>query len=157
MEGFLYVFKLILGFDILVNHIDRVKGQDWLEFCHIPSPVIPIITREQQFAEKIHAYTLPRDGKINSRVKDLLDLILLLESIDFEIEKCRVALKVIFKTRATHPLPIDLIAPPHEWKDFFQKLATECGLNPESQHAFELVNSFYKKNSGLNLHFSILA
>ena len=33
-----------------------------------------MITREQQFAEKTHAYTLPR-SVANSRVKDLVDLV----------------------------------------------------------------------------------
>jgi hypothetical protein len=38
-----------------------------------------MIAREQQFAEKIHAYTLPRNAA-NSRVKDLVDLALLIGS-----------------------------------------------------------------------------
>lgn len=133
-----------LGLDILVNPIDRIKGQDWLGFCNIPSPIMPLIAREQQFAEKIHAYTLPRDGRLNSRVKDLVDLILLLDSGGFDIEKCKIALKAIFKARETHSLPSTLMAPPHEWEELFQKLARECVLDPDLKRAFEIVNSFYE-------------
>ena len=38
-----------------------------------------MIGREQQFAEKLHAYTLPRNSA-NSRVKDLVDMALLIGS-----------------------------------------------------------------------------
>jgi len=38
---------------------------------------VQLIAREQQFAEKIHAYTLPRSAT-NSRVKDLVDMALLI-------------------------------------------------------------------------------
>jgi hypothetical protein len=41
--------------------------------------MIPIISQEQQFAEKVHAYTLPRKTP-NSRVKDLVDILLLIEN-----------------------------------------------------------------------------
>ncbi len=146
LDGKLFVrFQIDIGLDILVNHVDRIKGSDWLEFCNIPSPMMPMITREQQFAEKIHAYSLPRDGKINSRVKDLIDLVLLLGSADFDIDKCKIALTTIFATRGTHLLPNSLIAPPHGWRDLFQKLAIECGLNPDLTHAFEMTNGFYER------------
>lgn len=146
LDGKLFVrFQIDIGLDILVNHVDKIKGKDWLDFCDIPSPLMPMITREQQFAEKIHAYTLPRNGKINSRVKDLIDLVLLLGSGGFSLEKCRIALKVIFKARGTHLLPGILLAPPPQWSDLFQKLAKECGLNPELMHAFDQVNNFYEQ------------
>src|ERR1039457_7177661 len=42
----------------------------------IATSSVRMIAREQQFAEKIHAYTLLRSAQ-NSRVKDLVDLALL--------------------------------------------------------------------------------
>jgi hypothetical protein len=39
-----------------------------------------MISREQQFAEKLHAYTRPRTDRDNSRVKDLVDLLLLVRT-----------------------------------------------------------------------------
>jgi len=43
-------------------------------------PEFRMISREQQFAEKLHAYTRPRTDRDNSRVKDLVDLLLLMRT-----------------------------------------------------------------------------
>jgi len=51
----------------------------WLGFAGIPPSRVQVIAREQQFAEKLHAYTLPRNSA-NSRVKDLVDMALLIGS-----------------------------------------------------------------------------
>lgn len=63
--------------DICLEPFDLLIGKGWLDFCGIPKPVFTTISCEQQCAEKIHAYTLPREGGFNSRVKDLVDIILL--------------------------------------------------------------------------------
>jgi hypothetical protein len=41
-----------------------------------------------KFAEKLHAYTLPRQGRPNARVKDLVDLVLL--SVSGTLDAARV-------------------------------------------------------------------
>jgi len=55
-------------------HLPRLAG-----FAGIQSPRVQMISRQQQFAEKIHAYTLPRNSQ-NSRAKDLVDMVLLVGS-----------------------------------------------------------------------------
>jgi hypothetical protein len=52
-----------------------------------------MIAREQQFAEKIHAYTLPRNAA-NSRVKDLVDLALLIGSGGLDKQRIMEALRL---------------------------------------------------------------
>jgi hypothetical protein len=54
-----------------------------LGFADIPTAQVQVITCEQQFAEKVHAYTLARTGA-NSRVKDLVDLASLIKSAGLE-------------------------------------------------------------------------
>ncbi|MCB1119259.1 MAG: nucleotidyl transferase AbiEii/AbiGii toxin family protein [Chlamydiia bacterium] len=145
VDGRLFVrFQIDIGLDILVSHIEKVKGNDWLEYCGIPSPILSVITEEQQFAEKIHAYTLPRDGRVNSRVKDLTDLLLLLEKRKFDLASCKQVLQTVFRVRGTHPLPEKLLPPPDHWENIFQKMAKECGINPEITHAFARVNNFFQ-------------
>jgi hypothetical protein len=122
-----------------------VKGSDWLDFCDIPSPVMSMITEEQQFAEKIHAYTLPRDGRQNSRVKDLVDLLLLLDRPGFDLNACYEALHTVFRVRGTHHLPDNLLPPPDQWEVHFQKMAFECGLDPNMIDAYIKVDSFFQK------------
>ena len=68
----------------------------------------------------------------NSRVKDLVDLALLIRS-----DKLRIlnALQVTFERRRTYDLPADLAPPPAAWRLPFEAFAKECGL----QHDFETV------------------
>ena len=63
--------------DVVILPLETVECQDWLGFAGIEKPRVRMISREQQSAEKIHAYTLPRSSP-NSRVKDLVDLALLI-------------------------------------------------------------------------------
>jgi len=41
IDGRLFVrFQLDVGLDVVVNKVDRMKGNDWLDFCDIPSPLL---------------------------------------------------------------------------------------------------------------------
>ncbi len=40
--------------------LEILQGGDWLEFVGIPRPQFVAVSREQQWAEKLHAYTRPR-------------------------------------------------------------------------------------------------
>ncbi len=146
IDGKLFVrFQLDVGGDVIVDSIENIRGIDWLGFCGIPSPTISMISVEQQFAEKLHAYTLPYDDKVNSRVKDLIDMILLLKMKDLQSENVLIALQKVFKVRDTHPLPVKLIDPPNEWQTQFVALAAECGLQQDMKGGFEKVVHFYEK------------
>ena len=86
-----------------------------------------MIGREQQFAEKIHAYTLPRNTA-NSRVKDMVDMALLIVSGGLDKQRILDALRLTFERRGTHDLPAGLVPPPADWHIPFRALAKECGL-----------------------------
>jgi hypothetical protein len=51
-----------------------LEGSDLLEFANIPRVRFPVYPVAQHLAEKLHAYTLPRD-QVNTRVKDLVDMV----------------------------------------------------------------------------------
>lgn len=103
-----------------------------------------MISVKQQFAEKLHAYTLPRQG-INTRVKDLLDMILLARIRTFNLTTLKEALGLVFKIRNTHSLPFTINPPPAEWQLPFDKLARECALSLSLDNAFEETASIYNK------------
>src|SRR5260370_39224027 len=46
--------------DVVMRPLETIVCRDWLGFAGIESSRVLMIAREQQFAEKIHAYTLPR-------------------------------------------------------------------------------------------------
>ena len=73
-------FHLGVGIgDPVMKPLETVEGRDWLQFAGIAAPPFWTIPQVQQFAEKLHAYALPRSTP-NSRVKDLIDLLLLIRS-----------------------------------------------------------------------------
>jgi hypothetical protein len=45
--------------DAVMEHLETVECREWLEFAGIKGPRVWMIPREQQFAEKLHAYTPP--------------------------------------------------------------------------------------------------
>ncbi|MBL0156834.1 MAG: nucleotidyl transferase AbiEii/AbiGii toxin family protein [Bryobacterales bacterium] len=113
-------------------------------FAGIEASRVRMIGREQQFAEKIHAYTLPRDGT-NSRVKDLVDLALLIGSSELDQPRLLDALILTFERRGTHELPADLFPPPANWLIPFQALALECGLPNDLAAVFAGVREYFEE------------
>lgn len=142
--GKLFVrFQLDVGADVVVDQVEQIKGVDWLEFCEVKAPIIPTISIEQQLAEKIHAYSLPRGDRINSRAKDLVDMVLLLNMREIKREQFQTVLETVFKARNTHSLPKSLTLPPSEWEIAFREMATECGIAHDMRLNFEKVSLFY--------------
>ncbi len=65
--------------DALSGQPERLTGDDLLAFAGRAPVQVVAISKTQQFAEKAHAYTLPWADRENTRVKDLVDLLLLVE------------------------------------------------------------------------------
>lgn len=127
--------------DVVIQPLETVECHDWLGFAGIAKPRVRMISREQQFAEKIHAYTLPRTSA-NSRVKDLVDLALLIGENQLDRRKTFDALRLTFERRNTHALPITMNAPPENWQTPFEALAEECGLQTNIAGVFDSVRKF---------------
>ena len=133
--------------DVVMQPLDTIVCRDWLGFAGIESSRVRMIAREQQFAEKIHAYTLPRSAA-NSRVKDLVDLALLIGSDGLNTQRILDALHLTFERRGTHDLPTGLVPPPADWKTPFQALAEECGLSTDVAAVFAGVQEFLEEVLG---------
>jgi hypothetical protein len=130
--------------DEVLEPLDIVSGEDWLGFGGIAPPSFPIISAEQQFAEKLHAYTLPRGERVNTRTKDLIDMVLLIRGEELDKDKTAAAVRATVLKRATHEVPKELDPPPAEWEPVFDALAKECDLTMKLQEGFELVREFKK-------------
>lgn len=141
-------FHLDVGLgDAVVGEPERLAGDDLLEFAGLPPAVVLAIPRSQQFAEKVHAYTFPWAGRLNTRTKDLVDLVLLIERGPPDIGEIRRALAATFQTRTTHPLPETLAPPPEHWKADFPGMATEAGLSTgDYLAAFDVLVAFWNGN-----------
>lgn len=114
--------------DAVLDPPEWVETSDLLDFAGIPAVQVALFPLAQQIAEKIHAYTFPWHGWSNTRVKDLVDLVLLLQLEQVDSERVRQALAASFKTRGTHPVPDELPVPPEDWAEPYGALAEELGL-----------------------------
>jgi hypothetical protein len=131
--------------DVLREPYESLSGRDWLGFAGIAAASVPAISPEEQFAEKIHAYTLPRADRENTRVKDLVDLVLLIGQTKMDTTRLPKAIRETFQRRQTHEIPDKLIAPPASWFMTFAEMAWECGLETNIENHFSTVEQFYRK------------
>lgn len=129
--------------DVVMRPLETIVCRNWLGFAGIESSRVLMIAREQQLAEKIHAYTLPRNAA-NSRVKDLVDLALLIGSGGLDKRRILEALRLTFERRGTHDLA-SLVPPPADWQIPFQALAEECGLPTDVAAVFARVQEFVEE------------
>ena len=105
------------------------------------------IPKAQQFAEKLHAYTFPWAGRQNTRSKDLVDLVLLIERGIPDVGRIRAALSATFSTRATHSLPNTLPSPPDSWALDFRGMAEEANISTaDVLLAFAVLERFWAEN-----------
>lgn len=120
---------------------ETFPGDSLLSFAGLEPLIIQIPKKEEIFAEKIHAYTFPRENE-NTRVKDLVDMYLLLE--DGMVKNyANLAINQVFKTRNTHEIPKALPAPPDSWQNIFKELAKESDISQTMTDAFHEIGVFY--------------
>lgn len=129
--------------DVLREPYESLSGRDWLGFAGIAATGFVAVSPEEQFAEKLHAYTLPRVGRENTRVKDLVDLVLLIQRTKLDTARLPVVIHETFQRRKTHEIPSSLPPPPASWSTPFGEMAAECGLELEMEKLFAMVEQFF--------------
>jgi len=129
--------------DVLRPPYELLPGRDWLGFAGVAAASFPAVSPEEQFAEKLHAYTLPRVGRENSRVKDLVDLVLLIDRTKLDATRLPKAILETFQRRKTHGIPPCLFAPPTSWSTPFAEMAAECDLEPGIEKCFGVLEQFF--------------
>lgn len=110
---------------------EPLRGSDVLAFADIKPIEVPALRLEQQVAEKVHAYTRTYGEHPSSRVKDLVDLVLVKLFMTLDATRLRAALVGTFEGRRQHALPSRLPRPPADWAGPYRKLAQEVGINPD--------------------------
>lgn len=98
------------------------EGEDYLGFAGVVPPRVPIYPLPAHLAEKLHAYTLPRE-RPNSRVRDLPDIALLASERTIEAAALRAALEATFAHRNTHAVPAAVPAPSADWEAPYARMA----------------------------------
>lgn len=118
---------------------EPLYGANSLEFADVAESQLPVISLEQHVAEKLHAYTgaFGRDQRESTRVKDLVDLVLIGDSAEIDAKRLHQALTITFAQRARQPLPTAIPSPPSSWARPYAVLAREVGIaaDIEAGHA----------------------
>jgi hypothetical protein len=114
--------------EALLEPVDVLRTPALLAFAGIPPTLIPCYPLPQQVAEKAHAYTQPHPSGQSSRVKDLVDILLIARLGPIDARTLRQALETTFAGRRTHALPQRLPDPPAAWSAPFRRLAGEVGV-----------------------------
>ena len=114
--------------DRLVLPPDNVVGTDLLEFADIGPVLHSVYPEEAHVAEKLHAYSMPREDRTNSRTKDLVDIGLLAKHAVFEADMLRRSVEATFTFRDTHPVPICLDDPPPDWTHRYEQIRARDDL-----------------------------
>ena len=106
---------------------------------------VEIVTAEQHFAEKLHAYTLPRQSE-NSRTKDLIDMYLLINH-GLDTKVANEMITAVFSHRETHQPPLELPAPPQSWEAQYLRMTSELGITTDLQTMYASVSQYVKSIS----------
>lgn len=112
---------------VLSGDVEEITTHDLLGFAGIAPPRLRVVPIETHLAEKLHAYTLPRD-RPNTRVKDLPDLALLGMIRALDAARLRAAIARTFDSRRVQPVPTRLPAPPEAWTTPYARMAELDGL-----------------------------
>jgi hypothetical protein len=128
--------------DFIPVKFETAHEQDLLSFAGVKPAVFPLLPKEVQFAEKLHSYTMPRPVP-NSRVRDLVDMVLLIQESKLSPAEVKKALVAVFDRRKSHPVPAALEQAPAAWEKRFAEMAKECGLKIGLKEGFEILSRFY--------------
>lgn len=112
------------------SHAELLVVRGSLEFAEVPSSRMPVVGLEQHVAEKVHAYTSSYgpDGRESTRVKDLVDLVLIGELAELDAEQLGRSLVSTFEQRDGRSPPKSLPPPPPSWARPYVEVAHQVGI-----------------------------
>ena len=129
--------------DPVVAEAESFVVTNLLEFAGVPPTTVRCYPMAQHLAEKIHALTRPHGGRENSRVKDLVDVVIIAERSELAAQQVREAFAATFAARQTHSAPTRLPAFPRAWSPAYRRMAVEVGVNARTfEEGLELAERF---------------
>lgn len=115
--------------DPVVEPPQSLSTPPLLAFAGIRPATIDCYPISQHLAEKVHAYVRPRASGEGTRVKDLVDIVLIAMHISLEAGALRQALAATFLAHGDAELPVRLPEPPSDWNAKYARLAAEIGVD----------------------------
>jgi len=129
--------------DPVLEPAESLTTPPLLAFAGIPPLTVPCYPITQHLAEKIHAYMKPRAGGESTRVKDLVDIVLIAGNVSVDASGLGRAIAATFAAQGSGAPPVSLPVPPATWATNYRKLAREVGISCDSlPEAFEQARRF---------------
>ena len=139
----------------VVERLDELAGA--VELVTVPTPVsaagladarISAVDIAQHAAEKFHALCrVFADGRVNTRVKDLVDIVLMAEADLLPHPALPARIRSVFRFRDDGEPPADLPDPPASWRRDYELLAAKTEVERRDlDTAFALASSLFRIN-----------
>jgi hypothetical protein len=104
----------------------------------------PTLAVEQHLAERLHAYSRTyAGGQPSSRVKDLVDIVVIARTTTVDGDRLRQAVAAIFERRDTHEPPPALASPPRDWPRPWATLVEHLPADADLASGFSVAAAFW--------------
>lgn len=134
----------VVARDDEVSKTQRVVLPGVLAFAGLERHDVEVVDPGQHLAEKVHAFTRTYGDRPNTRVRDLPDMVLL---IDDGLEPTRELFAIVsrvFEARADPNVPEELSDPPAFWRDQYPAFAAELDVSARTfDEAMTVVRTFW--------------
>lgn len=139
---------IVERFDELAGAVEIVAVRAPVSIVGLADAQISAVEVAQHAAEKFHALCLVfSDGRTNTRVKDLVDIVLMAEAELLPHPNLPARIRAVFRQRNGSDPPADLPQPPASWRPDFEALAAKTGLeHVQLEPAFSLASALYRLN-----------
>lgn len=114
-----------------ITATERLPLPGTLAFAGMPTRDVEVVSPVQVFAEKLHALTRSYRGG-NTRVRDLVDLMLVIEDGLLPDAPLLRAVRIVFDARGTHAIPEDIPETPESWSLTYATLAEDLDVQARS-------------------------
>ncbi|MCC6223135.1 MAG: nucleotidyl transferase AbiEii/AbiGii toxin family protein [Thermoleophilia bacterium] len=127
-----------------VASTERMVMPNSLAFAGLPDVELDVVDARQHFAEKLHAYSTPRGSRENTRVRDLTDLVLIIEMGLESGFRLREIVNHVFRVRGAGSPPVVIPVPPRSWGATYAAQAAEIELEARTlAEAHRVVQEFW--------------
>ncbi len=107
---------------------EEVVLPNTLDFAGIPATTIEMVDVNRHTAEKLHAMSRDFGDRENIRVRDLMDVVLLIEHGLLTTERLRACVREVWTERDRTDPPTELPAFPSSWPMRYELLTIEHGV-----------------------------
>lgn len=127
-----------------ITKTQRVSLPGTMDFAGLGRHDVEVVDPAQHFAEKIHAYSRSYGDRPNTRVRDLPDIVLLIDDGLEPDAELLAAVEHLFRERATHGVPTAIDDPPTFWRERYSQISRDLDLSAATiDEAMSLVRRFW--------------